>query len=234
MLSFLSLSQRVKTETLESLAISATVRWMLAFGGCIFLSFLVIGLPNEAYPDWKIFKDPTHILGGGLLVFLLFVIWDTFFIRRHLVNWDNERLHDIRIMGRLPLLLIFLVPLYYFLDQGGSLAENITWAADMLWVFSCLSVVFYITYLLLLLTVPRLPRLPALIGLTISISASIWGYKSKSKRESKIHEQIRSMNHTEEVFLPGESCGLNLNHEIASIDSRGKLDTTPDHIGQDR
>jgi hypothetical protein len=176
------MKRHLQEKSLEGISIIVCVRWMLfapiAFVIVVGISIALSGL----YPEPKTNTFDEHwFLPLLVVIYLSLVVRDVWLVRRAALLWEESRIRSLTIMQRLPLLLLFLVPVYLFAESPQSTGPVIEWISGMLWVFSCLSVLFYLVYFTLLLSILRLPKPSAIIGFVLVLFASISGAKDRIK-----------------------------------------------------
>lgn len=186
MLLVFPITRHLEEKSLEGLSIIVCLRWMLfaplAFGIVVAISIAISALHPQ--PRINTFDESLFL---PIVVFFYFslVVRDVWLVRKVAVLWEESRIRALKIMQRLPLVLLFLVPVYFFVESPQSVGPVIEWISGMLWVFSCLSVLFYLVYFTLLLSILRLPNLSAIIGFLLVLFASISGTKDQIKKSSR-------------------------------------------------
>lgn len=178
-----SMSRDLEEKTLEGMSIVVCVRWMLFAP----LTLGSVALLAVVFSDGSA-RDTfygRYFLPLAVVIYLSLVMRDVWIVRRVAVSWEESRIRSLKIMKRLPILLLFLVPVFIFVKSPRSTSPILEWVYGMLWVFSFLSVLFYLVYFVLLASLLRLPRPAAIMGFLFALSSSVSGAKEQIKKADK-------------------------------------------------
>jgi hypothetical protein len=180
------MKRHLEEKSLEGMSIILSVRWMLlapiVFGVVVVADIAVSALRPEfdTTPFYQRYLFP--LMGVSLLALVVRDIW---IVRRAALSWEDSRIRSLTVMRRLPVLLLFLVPVFIFADSPQSTGTVIEWISGMLWVFSFLSVIFYLVYFVLLLSICKLPKPSAIMGFLFALFATGSGFKERIEEANK-------------------------------------------------
>jgi|GEM_PF-2187128 len=184
MLLVFPITRHLAEKSLEGMSIIVCVRWMLfvpmTFGVALLIHILFVLLDPELKANALVGQS---FLQFFLVLYLTLLVRDVWLVRRTAVSWEESRIRSLEIMKRLPMVLLFLVPVFFLLESPQSAGPVIEWISGMLWVFSCLSVLFYLVYFTLLLSLIRLPRPSAIVGFILVLLASWNGAKQRIRTD---------------------------------------------------
>ena len=180
------MKRELEERSLEGISIIVCVRWMvfapltlaIVAVTSIALSTAQSGLTDNAINDRFFFPL-------AITIYAILIIRDVWLVRKAAVLWEEDRIRSLKIMQRLPLLILFLVPVFVIVEAPFSSGPIVEWISSMLWAFSFISVLFYTVYFTLLLSIPRLPQWMALFGFLLVLSSTITGFKDQIKKANK-------------------------------------------------
>lgn len=187
------MKRHLQEKSLEGMSIIVCVRCMLfapiAFGIVVGISASLSRLYPE--PVSQTF-DEHYFLPLLIVIYFTLVVRDVWLVRRAAPSWEESRIRSLTIMQRLPLLLLVLVPVFLLFESPQSTGPVIKWISGMLWVFSFLSVLFYLVYFVLLLSICRLPKPSAIIGFLLALFAAGSGMKERIEEANNPHRATNS------------------------------------------
>jgi len=160
-----SIKRHLEEKSLEGIAIIVCVRWMLFAPLALGIVALISIALSAAHPgSTDNTFDDRYFFPLAITIYTLLVLRDVWLVRNSAKSWEENRIRSLKIMHRLPFLLLFLVPVFVIVEAPFSAGPIVEWISSMLWAFSCLSVLFYIVYFTLLLSIFRLPQWLAIFG----------------------------------------------------------------------
>jgi hypothetical protein len=178
-----TMSRDLEEKSLEGMSIIVCVRWMLFAPLTLgFVALFAVALSAESARDT--FYEH-YFLPLVVAIYLSLIVRDVWLVRRVAISWEESRIRSLNIMKRLPTLLLILVPVFIFVKSPRSTGPIIEWISGMLWVFSILSVLFYLVYFTLLISLLRLPQPAAILGFLLALSSSISGANEQIKKANK-------------------------------------------------
>lgn len=210
------MNRHLQEKSLEGISIIVCVRWMLfapvAVGIVVGISLALSRLYPEPIPSTF---DEHYFLPLLVVIYFSLVVRDVWLVRRAALSWEESRIRSLTIMRRLPLLLLFFVPVFLLVESPRSTGPVMEWISGMLWVFSCLSVLFYLVYFVLLFSILRLPKPAAIMGFLLALIASISGAKERIEAKSA-HPTAGCVSVLIRASIPAVN-GFGVHHHSAKI-----------------
>lgn len=195
------MKRHLQDKSLEGMSIILCVRWMLFAPLTLGIVVGISAALSRLYPE-PVFQtfDKHYFLPLLIVIYFSLVVRDVWIVRRAALSWEESRIRSLTIMQRLPLLLLVLVPVFFLSESPQSTGPLIKWTSGMLWVFSFLSVLFYLIYFVLLFSICRLPKPSAIMGFILALVAAGSGMKERIEEANKPHRATTTSRSVSMIF----------------------------------